>query len=342
MEKRVLINRWLESCGDILPIYDEASVSLARQRVREAGATFNASETLVESAALIASELTHNHLAHARQGYFCVKAIERHGVKGLEVVAADMGPGVQKSILSGAPGAGKTLGAGLEGVVRIADEVDVETREEEGVRIAARKFEAKTTPAWEVAIAGKPFPGEVISGDDAACLQTDSGFLAAVCDGLGHGPEARESSNRAIDVVSKNSHLDLDDLTRSVNSGLAEKRGCAMGVLRYRREKRALQCVLAGDVRAQLYHLRDTHFFTSTPFILGEPQAARRKVRIEEITVKPGSVFVMFTDGFETKTSLKEQLDVLRQPAIVIAQYLLHTHSRGNDDALAFVARVRA
>ena len=62
---------------------------------------------------------------------------------------------------------------------------------------------------------------------------------------------------------------------------------------------------------------------------------------MEEIVVAPGSVLLMFTDGFETRTSLKQQLDVLRWPAIVIAQHLLKTHSRGNDDALVFVARFR-
>ena len=106
MEKRVLITRWLESCGEALPIYDVASVSSARQRVREVGAAVNAGDALTESVALIASELTHNQLAHSRQGYFCVKAIERRGVRGLEVLAADMGPGLQKPILSGAQPAG--------------------------------------------------------------------------------------------------------------------------------------------------------------------------------------------------------------------------------------------
>jgi len=60
-----------------------------------------------------------------------------------------------------------------------------------------------------VAIAGVPYPGEAISGDDAICLETDSGFLAALCDGLGHGPEAREASKRAVDAIAKNKDLGL-------------------------------------------------------------------------------------------------------------------------------------
>jgi hypothetical protein len=49
----------------------------------------------------------------------------------------------------------------------------------------------------------------------------------------------------------------------------------------------------------------------------------------------------MFTDGLTSRTSVKAQLDLLRRPAIVIAQHMIATHSRGTDDALVFVARFR-
>src|SRR5437868_3337504 len=96
MEKRVLIARWLGSDTQPIPIYDEASVSTARQRVREAGQQLNLAKEIVESVALIASEVTHNQLAHASHGYFAVKGIQRRGVKGLEIIAADIGPAIKK------------------------------------------------------------------------------------------------------------------------------------------------------------------------------------------------------------------------------------------------------
>src|SRR5438477_11895570 len=95
MEKRFLIARWFGS-ATAFPIYDEASVSSARLRVRDAGRQTHASTNLIESAALIASELTHNQLAHARQGYLSVSAIERDGIKGIELRAADIGPGIER------------------------------------------------------------------------------------------------------------------------------------------------------------------------------------------------------------------------------------------------------
>src|SRR5262245_49781104 len=122
MEKRVLIARWLGSDTQPIPIYDEASVSSARQRVREAGERLNVGRDLVESVALIASELTHNQLSHAKQGYFAVKPVERQGTKGLEVIAADMGPGIKcPAATKDANSIEGSLGAGLGAVCRLTD-----------------------------------------------------------------------------------------------------------------------------------------------------------------------------------------------------------------------------
>src|SRR4051812_21926657 len=124
MEKRVLISRWLGAGNQALPIYDEASVSSARERVRETGRAAQLSDHLIESVALIASELTHNQPQHARQGYFLVRAVERDGIPGLEVVAADLGPGIPqpRTAIQDKVPTSVSLGAGLGAVCRLADE----------------------------------------------------------------------------------------------------------------------------------------------------------------------------------------------------------------------------
>jgi anti-sigma regulatory factor (Ser/Thr protein kinase) len=342
MEKRILIRRWLGSETQFIPIYDEASVSSARQRVRDAGQPLNLSRELIESVALIASELTHNHLRYAKQGYFGVRPIEHGGQKGLEVIAADLGPGIERpaaAIRGQMPKETGSLGAGIAAVCRLADEVAWDNRISEGACIIVRKFEAAASSLCEAAIMSKPYPGEPISGDDAIIIHSEAGFLAAVSDGLGHGPEAREASSRAIEVVSKSTKDDLDQIAIRINQELAGTRGCAISLMRFIRNEGALEYVSAGDVYAHLYHLRDAHFFTPTPMVLGTGQLRAQKLRIERTEVKPNSVLVMFTDGLKSRTNLKGELDVLRQPAIVIAQHLLDTQSRPDDDALVCVVR---
>jgi anti-sigma regulatory factor (Ser/Thr protein kinase) len=342
MEKRILTARWLGSDAEPIPIYDEASVSSVRQRVRDAGHRLSLGKELVENVALIASELTHNQLAHAKQGYFAVKAVERQGVKGLEVIAADIGPGIERpalAIKNDTPAA-TSLHAGLGAVCRIADEVQFDIRITEGTCVIARKFEALTTPlCCEVAIMGRPYPGEVISGDDAVFFQSESGFLACVSDGLGHGPEARQASNRAVEVLSRNRQMGLDQIVMALHEELIGTRGCVISMMRFHKENGTLECASAGDVQSHVYKLRDAHFFTPTPLVLGTGQLQGGKVRVETLLAEPGSILIMFTDGLRSRTSLKGQLDILRQPAIAIAEHLLENHSRPDDDALVLVAR---
>ena len=345
MEKRVLIARWLGSNTQSIPIYDEASVSSARERVRDVGQRLNLSKEVIESTALIASELTHNQLSHAKQGYFAVRPVERQNVKGLEVIAADLGPGIEKPALAledGISTSAAGLGAGLGAVGRIADEVEFDNRIAEGLCVTARKFETRpVSPYCEIAIMGRPFPGEAISGDDAVFFQSESAFVAAVSDGLGHGPEAREASNQFIEVLSHNYELEMEQLLTSLNEQLAHTRGCVMSIVRFNKVSRMCECVSAGDVHSHLYKLREAHFFTATPLVLGTAQLSKHRVRVETVAAEPDSVLVMFTDGLKSRTSIKGQLDVLRQPAISIAQHLLNNHSRPDDDALVVVARLR-
>jgi anti-sigma regulatory factor (Ser/Thr protein kinase) len=340
MEKRVLIARWLGEGNDVIPIYDEASVSSARQRVREAGERTHLTTGLVESVALIASELTHNQLLYARQGYFAVKPVEGRGVPGLEVIAADIGPGIQRpaDAFRDQVSTKGSLRAGLGVVLRQADEVEFDNRLVEGISIVARKFESQPDRQCRVAIMGQPYPGEAISGDDAGFFQTQSTFVAGVCDGLGHGPEARQASSRAVESLGRYRHLDLDQVLSRTNDELIGTRGCALCLIRFDRDSGIISCASIGDVHAHLYNLRDAHFFTSTPLVFGGPEFRRHRVRIENVTASPGSVLVMFTDGLKSRTSLKGQLDILRQPAIVIAQHLMENFSRPDDDALVLVA----
>src|SRR6185295_10492170 len=109
-----------------------------------------------------------------------------------------------------------------------------------------------------------------ISGDDGVFLVSESGFLAGVADGLGHGPEARQASNRAIEALTRMREADLAQIVIGLDNELKGTRGCAMSIIRFNTNDRLIESVSLGDVHSHIYSLRDAHFFASTPFILGE------------------------------------------------------------------------
>jgi serine phosphatase RsbU (regulator of sigma subunit) len=186
---------------------------------------------------------------------------------------------------------------------------------------------------------GRPYPGEVISGDDAVFFESESTFIAAVADGMGHGPDARKASNLAMESLSSKRDQSLGDIVIALNKELSGTHGCAMTIIRYDKITRTAECVSLGDVHAHIYYLKDAHFFTPTPLVLAAGQFQKQRVRVEKVEVQPGSVLLMFTDGLKSRTTLKGQLELLRQHPIAIAEHLLENDSRPDDDALVLVAR---
>jgi hypothetical protein len=142
-----------------------------------------------------------------------------------------------------------------------------------------------------------------------------------------------------MEITARNPQIRFEELLPTINAELLTTRGCALSLVRVNTQTREVECVAAGDVHVHLYNGRDTHFFTSTPFVVGDAQFSKRKVRIERTPVEPCSVLLLFTDGLQSRTSLKGDLDLLRRPAITIAQHLLATHARPTDDATVLVAR---
>lgn len=340
MEKRILISRWFGPVTPI-PVYDEASLSTVRNLVRKTGGEASLSSGIIERVGLIATELVRNQLRYAKHGYFAVRTVQNDSSAGLEVLAGDIGPGIADPALAiqGGRSTGGTLGSGLETVWRTADEVDIDDRLGEGLFIVARKFEQAPALRREFAIVSRPYPGEPASGDDAVVLRHGPTVIAAVADGLGHGREARRASARAIDVLGDEASLSLEDLFASIHAKLAETRGCAMSIARSR-PAGYVDCASAGEVYTQLYTREGSHFVPSTPCVLGDVSAGKRTIRIETHASGQGSILVMFTDGLRSRASLNSQPMLLRQRPVVLAQHLLDSYSRANDDALVLVARL--
>jgi serine/threonine protein phosphatase PrpC len=216
----------------------------------------------------------------------------------------------------------------------------LDSRIGEGACVVARKFVTASARSSEVAILGRPYPGEAISGDDGVFIQSAEGLLAAVCDGLGHGPEARRASNRAVECVCAHHDLPLKDIVEAVNREVTDTRGCVLSLARFQSPANEIECIALGDVNTQIYGPSETHFLVPVPMVLRGAEIPKRNLRSETVRLERETVLVMFTDGLSSKTSLKRQLAVLRQPPVAIAQHLMENDARATDDALVLVARL--
>jgi anti-sigma regulatory factor (Ser/Thr protein kinase) len=323
--------------ADGVPVIDEASVALVRERVRQEGGRVGLGEIPTAELVNVASELAQNQLAHASSGVVLVRAALRGGERGLEVVAADGGPGIADvaRALEGRPSGSGSLGVGLAAVLELADEVDIDVRLGEGTCVWARKFAQEAPRRPRVGVFGRSFPGERCSGDDAAFARSDGALLVGVVDGLGHGEAARDASVRAARLLAEKPDAAPEALVAECDRRLAHTRGAVMASARLDAAG-GLSVAGVGNVGAHVYGTGASWRFGGSSFVLGSPSGARR-IAAENRHLQPRDVLVLFSDGIRSKLDLTGDFALLREHPAVIAQRIVERFARDDDDVLVMV-----
>jgi anti-sigma regulatory factor (Ser/Thr protein kinase) len=334
-----LTSRWLRGLSPV-SIVDEASVSEAREQVRQAGARIGLPEVVVASLVTAASELAHNQLAHAKWGKLAVRPLQRDGTPGIELVASDAGPGIAHptSALAGGRSTGSGLGIGLAGVKSLCDELDFDVRLSEGTCVWARKFAAPLPRRRQVAVLSRPLGGERVSGDDAMFVRApDGGLTLAAADGLGHGPEARVPATAAIESAMSMPGAAPEDQLARAHAALKGTRGAVMAVATVGASGQ-LVLAAAGNVTGHVVGRGSSRRFGGSSWVLGQTGRVPSPTR-EEGVVAAAEAVILFSDGLSSKLGFEAIDDLLREPPLVIAHALLERYQRVHDDALIVVAR---
>lgn len=333
----LLIEHWLAGVerSSTIRVLDEASVAVARDAVRERGKP-RLPELAVEKLVGAVSELAHNQLAHAKFGELAIVEIERDGVPGLEVIAVDRGLGIANpaAALQGAPNPSGSLGIGLSAVVRQVDELDLDIRSQAGSCVRVRSF-AGPVRRSEVGILARAHPAEQVIGDHAVFVRDGRGLVVGVVDGLGHGPLAREASDRAVARLLERPGLDPTEQLQAIHGALAGTRGAVMSLVRI---DRAIEHAGVGNIATRVVASDGTaHPLTPTAGTLGS--VLPRRIHVDHYPRRADDLVVMFSDGLIGRLELVSEPAVTRRHPIAIAQHLMERFVRGNDDAIIAVVR---
>lgn len=200
---------------------------------------------------------------------------------------------------------------------------------------------ATTVACLDWAVAGRPLPGEEVSGDLAACMPVGDGALLATIDGLGHGAEAAKAAAIARDTIAAHSTEPLAGVMRHCHVGLARTRGAAITLARVQCGASMVQWMGVGNVEAYLVRRGDSgHGSMVASAVLFGGTAGYRLPRLRESVVefRTDDLLIMATDGLD-RTFVPEVATGQRVDRI--AATILDRHARATDDALVAVARVR-
>jgi anti-sigma regulatory factor (Ser/Thr protein kinase) len=323
----------------LLPVDDLASVGLVRLHVRTLAASLGFDDEATEAAAIVASELGHNQLRHGRLGEIALRTLDRGGVAGIEIDAMDAGDGFSDPVnaFRGQRGPSEHgLGIGLAGVRRLAAEVDVDTRAGEHARVVARAFAGAVPWRTEVAVVGRPYPGEHISGDDAVFVRTGNRVVVALADGLGHGQLARDASAAACAFVRANAERSALEIVDGADAALRATRGAALAVVVLDVDTDQVDVCIAGNVRVGLYAPGLAKRFPYVPRIVGSGRG--RRLRSEQHP-RQGRALVMFSDGLPEGTDPSDDRPGTTGWPLPLAWRLVAEQGRDNDDVTVLALR---
>ena len=188
------------------------------------------------------------------------------------------------------------------------------------------------------ACAGAPLAGQSASGDRAFVAAFPGGALAAVIDGLGHGPEASVAAQAAERVLRADPTAPVEELVQRCHRDLRGTRGVVLSVASF--DARAGQMTWLGVGNVEAYLLRHPNAADASEQAISArggtvgyllPPLVTRSLRVD-----PGDTLVLATDGI--RHGFKSEVLGQRTPQ-QIADAILRLWGTGNDDACVLVAR---
>ncbi|MFC4454047.1 ATP-binding protein [Deinococcus sonorensis] len=322
-----LLSRWM-------PLNDPSAVGAARRMAVEAARQRGADEQLLGRLALIVTELGTNVVRHAGGGQLLLSAAADG--PGLEVLTLDRGPGIEHlpSAMRDGYSTQGSAGNGLGGVGRLADLFDVYS-DDQGTVFSALVGSAEAVRAHDVGVVVRPHPNETVSGDHAYVVQDGPTLCLTLLDGLGHGPAAALVTEVAGTVLAGAPVQPLARL-QALHLGLRDTRGAVAAVVTLNGSDGVVAGL--GNISVTCQSVSAHRTFVMTPGTLGHQWTPPRE---QPLTLTPGEVLVMHSDGVQTRWRLDRYPGLAQRRAIVIAAVLLRDLGRGPDDASVAVVKVR-
>lgn len=294
-------------------------------------------ETQAGKVGLCVTEAATNIVKHAGTGRIVLRALERGGVAGLEMIALDKGPGIpnlQSSLRDGASTTG-TSGTGLGAMTRLADNFEFYAPAGKGTAVRLEIWAKPVAPlANELGAICLPKAGETVSGDSWTLVSSKGRLGILVADGLGHGPDAARASLAATRVLEDRPDAEPADTIQSCHRALAPTRGAAVAVAKISTDKVGfagignIGCrIEAGELRRQLVSHNGT---------LGHMM---RRVQQFDFPLPTDALLLLYSDGLATHWNLADYPGLAGRHPGVIAGVLFRDHERGRDDVTVLVVR---
>lgn len=325
---------------------DESRIGEARRAADAVARSCGLDERARGTLAIVVTEAATNLARHATRGVILLRDTSALGATGVEVLAVDCGPGMHDLDRHFADGfsTGGTSGAGLGAMRRQADLLDVHSVPGQGTVVLARVFaageESPPPRLLDIGVVCLPLDGETVCGDGWCVRQDADRATVLIVDGLGHGPNAAQAADTALDVFRVTDDRTPKETVSLLHEALRATRGAAVAVAEIRRTPEGATIELCG-VGNTVTAVIGAEGPRSLPSMNGTAGLSVRALQSFTQLLKPDDLLVMHTDGLTTRWRLDAYPRVREHDPAIAAALLHRDASRGRDDATVIVLRLR-
>jgi anti-sigma regulatory factor (Ser/Thr protein kinase) len=318
-------------------IDEAATAGTVRRAATDAGRRLGLSEARLGEIAIAVQEIAGNLHKHAQDGSLLLRTVVRDGVGGLEIVAMDAGPGMDRSKSRDGYSTAGTLGLGLGAIERLATTSRMYSYPGRGTVLAARfwpqGFAADPGPAAGLT---RPITGEKVCGDGFALRATGYGLLAMMCDGLGHGPLAAAATEAAVAAFHAADGSSPAAVVETIHRRIGHTRGAAVAVAAVEGALGTVRFAGLGNIAGHVVSRGASRkTMASLPGIAGHN---RRTVREFDYELPRDGLVVLHSDGLTERWDLDGYPALDRDPTMVAAVLLRDAGVRRDDAGVVVVA----
>jgi anti-sigma regulatory factor (Ser/Thr protein kinase) len=326
---------WPPPPTEAVTLSDSSQVGEARRTAAGLCGRMGLGETATGQASLLATEAANNVVRHGGGGELLIR--EMHDASGVELIALDRGAGIADlpRAMEDGHSTGGTSGNGLGAMRRLSTTFDVYTRSAQGTAVLMRT--GASAPA--LGAVNRAHPHETVCGDVWDVAVRPGSVRLLIADGLGHGPQARESALLAAKGASSGKESPqraLEEAHLAARAG----RGAAVAVADVDLRRREIRYAGIGNISALV--LEPGGGSRSLVSMNGTVGHGPMRVKPFGYPFEYGSVLVMFSDGLASHWSLDAQPGLLARHPALLAAVLYRDHWRRRDDVTVLALRLEA
>lgn len=314
-------------------VADEGTAGTVRRAATALGEELVLPPARIADLAIVATELVSNVHRHATDGTVHLRALRSGNNVAVELIGTDTGPGmadVTASARDGHSTAG-TLGIGMGAISRLTTRLDTYSQLGTGTVTVATVWSGPAPAALPGAGLVRPIAGEAVSGDGYALRVVDGRAQALLCDALGHGQLAADTSQKLTTLFRDAPAGRPAAVLEHLHQSAGHTRGAVAAVVEFDRSGAGLACASLGNIAGWVVGASGRRGIAAQPGFVGDRQ--RRVIREYEYPLEPGATVVLHTDGLTDRWDIATYPGLLSRSPVVIAATLMRDAGVRRDDA---------